>query len=96
MNRMWQGFGYPIYATLQRYLLLDSWLLSRSCVRKLAGLLLGLLFILLPFVLLAGGACGIHAIGLANLGPCAKITGIYYVDKHVSDGGIVKCYPFRG
>ncbi|XP_067927798.1 SUN domain-containing protein 2-like isoform X2 [Watersipora subatra] len=81
ISRIWYNFGHPVYATLQRYLLLDSWLLSRAFVRQLRGLLAGLLLLLLPLTLLFGGVCSLHAMGFLNVQMCAPITNVYYVNK---------------
>mgnify|MGYP001796059789 FL=1 len=83
INRVWYSFGHPVYATLQRYLLLDTWILSRAASRKCRGLLLGLLFLLLPILLLLGATCGLHAMGFVNVQSCGPLTGVYYVSKQV-------------
>ncbi|KAF6018596.1 sun1 [Bugula neritina] len=81
LHRMWHNFGLPIYATLQRYLLLDTWILSRRFISTLRSLILALLLLLIPLVLLSGSACGLHYMGWLNISPCAKVTGVYYVSK---------------
>ena len=72
-----------MYATLQRYLLLDTWVLSQAASRKCRGLLLGLLFLLLPILLLLGATCSLHAMGFVNVQSCGPLTGVYYVSKQV-------------
>ena len=83
-SRIWYNFGHPIYSTLQRYLLVDSWLLSRSCIRQFRALILGLLFLFIPLLLLAGCICSIHALGFVNVPVCAPLTNVYYITKRVS------------
>ena len=83
INRVWYSFGHPVYATLQRYLLLDTWILSRAASWRCRGLLLGLLFLLLPILLLLGATCSLHAMGFVNVQSCGPLTGVYYVSKQV-------------
>lgn len=82
-NRVWYSFGYPVYTTLQRCLLLDTWLLSRSVTRSLRKLLAGLLLLLVPLFLLFLTTCSLHYFGVMNIAPCAPVTGVYYVTKQV-------------
>lgn len=94
MNRVWYSFGHPVYATLQRYLLLDTWILSQAATRKCRGLFLGLLFLLLPILLLLGAACSIHALGFVNVQSCGPLTGVYYVSKPVCVSCFHEYYSF--
>jgi len=81
--------GLPVYTTLQKYLLCETWLLSRSTFGAVRQLLIPLLLLLVPFAVLFATTCGLHTLGYMNVQLCAKATGVYNIDTVVR---IIVCF----